>query len=110
MSDDQANFVAAVLKRLPRYRYRRKSDKESILSCINECYTDGFTETDAVRYTKHLEHYNPEIKEEPALAVMNAISRKYRRAKAVAESVSTDIANHEGDAVVVSKVVRVRKV
>jgi hypothetical protein len=50
-------------------------EKESILRGIKECLYNGFTETEAVKYCRNFEEYNPDLEEDVALKRMAAITK-----------------------------------
>jgi len=48
-------------------------DLDVIQKVIKECLLEGFTRIETIRYTRCLEHYNPELEEDIALRRMSKI-------------------------------------
>jgi len=69
--------VERVFDRMMRHTDRvfASDEIESIKRGIKRCLDNGFTETEAVRYCRNFEEYNPELSEKTALARMAAITQ-----------------------------------
>lgn len=56
-------------------------DVECVFNCLTQCFEDGFTLADAVRFTRLTEHVDPTIDEETACRLMAKIAKPYRHPK-----------------------------
>lgn len=68
-------FIIEGMAKLPAIP--EESDKQCAIDCLTECYHDGFTLQDAIRFTQLTEHVSPSLSEEYACKRMTEIADKY---------------------------------
>lgn len=77
---DKAEFVSKTFAKLSDH-IDDPTDVPHVISCLGQCFEDGFTLLDAVRFTRLTEHVSPNLPEKYACQRMSEIMAKYKPRK-----------------------------
>lgn len=73
---EEETYIEKVFTRLAQHYDIELNDVKSVKQGIAECFFFGFTETNAVRWSRCTEEVNPDLDEDIALSRMKKISEE----------------------------------